>query len=127
MNSKHTFNFGIVELYENFAVGEMNEGVDLKADEHEQLLKLCVDTFKDLPFGYISHRKHSYAVDPRVYLNTGNIKNLVAIAVVITRPAQKLSAAIEEVFFGRPFKYFYDLDEAKNWMAKTVNQQALHQ
>lgn len=125
MNSKHTFNFGIVEIYENFAVGEMNEGVDLKADEHEQLLKLCVDTFKDLPFGYISHRKHSYAVDPKVYLNTGNIKNLVAIAVVITRPAQKLSAAIEEVFFGRPFKYFYDLDEAINWMAKTVNQQAL--
>lgn len=127
MNTKHTLNFGTVELYENFAVGEMNEGVDLKADEHEQLLKLCVDTYNGLPFGYISHRKNSYAVDPRVYLNTGNIKNLVAIAVVITRPAQKLSAAIEEVFFGRPFKYFYDLDEAKNWMARTVNQQALHQ
>ena len=127
MITKRTLNFGVVELYENFAIGEMNEGVDLKAEEQNELLNLCTNTFNNRPFGYISHRQHSYSVDPKVYINTGKVKTLVAIAVVITQPAQKLSASIEEIFFGRPFKYFHDLDEAKSWMAKTVSQQALLQ
>lgn len=124
MNTKRTLNFGTVELYENFAIGKMNEGGDLKTAEHDELLNLCTDTFNNRPFGYISYRQHSYSVDPKVYINTGKVKTLVAIAVVATQPAQKLSAAVEEIFFGRPFKYFYDLDEAKSWMQKTVSQQA---
>ena len=124
MSSKVYFDFGFIEFYENFAVGEMYEGADVSAEEHMELSKTMIEYYKEKPFGYISNRKCSYAVDPRAYTTTSQIKNLMAISVVTTNPAQRLSASVEELFFGRPFQYFNSLAEAKNWMKKTINPEA---
>ncbi|NER11888.1 hypothetical protein GWK08_00410 [Leptobacterium flavescens] len=120
MSKKVDLEFGSVEFYDSFAVGVINEGVDLKSCENKYLLNTFENEYKNKPFGFISNRIHSYSVDPTVYKETSELKNLVAIAVVMSNPVQRLSVEIEKLFFDKPFEYFMDLEEAKNWIKTRV-------
>lgn len=113
--------FGTVELYDSFAVGVMNEGISLKSEENKYLLNVFENSYHDKNFGFISNRIHSYSVDPTVYKETSGLKNLVAIAVVMSNPAQHLSVEIEKMFYNKPFEYFDNLEDAKKWIQKTLN------
>jgi len=124
---KISFDFGYVQLYDTYAVGVMNEGADISADDHILLSSALQKHFGRKPFGYISNRLYSYSIDPRAYQTTSKIKNLIAISVVTNNPAQRLSASVEELFFGRPFQYFGNISEARHWMLKTVNPEATPQ
>lgn len=119
-SKKINFDFGSVEVFDGFAIGEFNEGLDIKAEQSETLIKVCKKYYKDKPFGYISNRTASYSIDPTVYLKSKKIKNLHAIAVVVKNPAQILSAKIEKIFFGRSFQYFGSLTEAVNWIREVI-------
>ncbi|WP_340198856.1 hypothetical protein [Ascidiimonas sp. W6] len=120
MSKKINLSFGAFELHEHHAVGIINEGVDLMSKENKDLINICQNYYASTPFGYISYRLNSYSVDPTVYIETGKLPNLVAIAVVISEPAQKLSATIEKIFFEKPFEYFNSLEEAQRWIHNIV-------
>ena len=120
MSKKITLDIGYVEIHEHFAVGVLNEGIDLKTEENKYLLNVFRTEYQSKPFGFISNRVHSYSVDPTVYKETSELKNLMAIAVVISSPVQKLSIEIEKLFFNKPFEYFSSLEEAKAWMQNTI-------
>ena len=130
MSTKLDMPFGSLELHDHYAIGIINEGEDLRATENKSLIKACTAYYKNNNFGYISNRINSYSVDPTVYINTSKLPNLVAIALVISDPAQQLSADIEKVFFAKPFEYFTSLQEAKKWIRNMVllkNQQKKNQ
>lgn len=110
------FEFGEIRVFEHFVIVVMKEGITVKPEYNNDLLDISRKYFTDRPFGYITYRKNSYSVDPMVYLQTSNIENLIAFAVV-TKDLVKISnLELEKRFLKKPFKHFENLDDAKNWV-----------
>ena len=114
------FDFGSLEVFDGFAIGDFKEGVDIKSEQNDLLITVCKKYYKDRPFGYISNRTTSYSIDPAIYTKFNKVSNLQAIAVVVKNPAQVLSASIEKIFFGRNFQYFDSLPDAVSWIRETI-------
>lgn len=114
------FDFGSLEVFDGFAIGDFKEGVDIKSEQNDLLITVCKKYYKDRPFGYISNRTTSYSIDPTIYTKFSKLTNLQAIAVVVKNPAQVLSASIEKIFFGRNFQYFDSLPDAVSWIRETI-------
>ena len=111
--------FGQVRIFQNILIAELNEGVLFNADNNSELLKIGTEVFKNRPYGYISLRKNSYAVDPLVYREAALAENLKAIAVVSENELIKLNAHnVERQFYkdSGSFEVFDNLDEAINWI-----------
>ncbi|MCW9038709.1 MAG: hypothetical protein OQJ79_12435 [Altibacter sp.] len=114
--------FGTVEIYDNYLITIMHEGITVIPEYNKDLLEISRTYFKNRPFGYISYRKNSYAVDPRVYIETSKIENLMAFAVVSTHEINISNVEIEKIFLKKPFHLFDALSEAKAWVDKMVNE-----
>ncbi len=82
------------------------------------MLEIGKTTFQGRPYGYISHRVNSYAVNPMVYLESASTANLKAIAVVTNSVVCKNNAVLEKQFYreSNSFEIFSTLDEALDWM-----------
>jgi hypothetical protein len=111
--------FGQVRIFQNTLIAELNEGVLFNANNNSELLKIGNEVFKNRPYGYISLRKNSYAVDPLVYREAALAENLKAIAVVSENELIKLNAHnVERQFYkdSGSFEVFDSLEEAINWI-----------
>lgn len=114
------YDFGEIDVFANFVIAIMNEGITVKPEYNIHLEEIANTYFANKPFGYITYRKNSYAVDPMVYLKTSKIKNLVAFAVV-AKDGQKISnTEIEKIFLKKPFRNFTNLDDAKDWVNELI-------
>lgn len=110
--------FGKVWFKDNILIAELNEGILFDVENNRKLLEIGKKTFQDRPYGYISHRINSYAVNPMVYLESANISNLKAIAVVTNSVVSNNNAVLEKQFYrdSNSFEIFTSLDEAIEWM-----------
>ena len=111
--------FGQVRIFQNILIAELNEGVLFNANNNSELLKIGNEVFKNRPYGYISLRKNSYAVDPLVYREAALAETLKAIAVVSENELIKLNAHnVERQFYkdSGSFEVFDSLEEAINWI-----------
>lgn len=111
--------FGKVWFKENILIAELNEGILFDVENNRQLLKIGKEKFSGEPYGYISYRKHSYAVNPMVYLESASTPSLKAIAVVTTNDICKNNAILERQFYkeSNSFEVFSTLEEAIAWMS----------
>ncbi|UOB17232.1 hypothetical protein [Abyssalbus ytuae] len=117
MNRKIDFEFGTLEIFNDYAIGEINEGIDFKCEQNEKIISVCKKYFKDRPFGYISNRTTSFSIDPSIYNQLrNNLKNLVAIAVIAKNPAQILSTNVEQIFFGKSLQHFSTMNDGVIWL-----------
>lgn len=115
MEDELKFDFCDMRIYDNYMVTIMNEGVTITPD-HNQILLNIVDTYyNDRKFVYITHRLHSYSVDPAIYFETSKIKNLAGFAVVSKDFKAKSNAEIEKLFLNKPFEVFNTVEEAIAW------------
>jgi hypothetical protein len=117
--------FGIADIFDSYLVMTMHEGVTVKPEYNDILIEVSQKYFSQRPFGYITLRKNSYAVDPRIYIETSKIKNLAAFVVVAECPEKIKSIDVEKIFLKKPFKVFSTLDEAKNWVTNYISQRSL--
>lgn len=110
--------FGKVWFLENILIAELDEGILFDVDNNKKLLEIGRETFAEQPYGYISYRKNSYAVNPMVYIESANAPNLKAIAVVSTNELCKQNAVLERQFYkdSNHFEVFSELGEAVEWM-----------
>ena len=121
MTDELKFDFCKMHIYDHYVVVVMNEGVTI-TPEHNQVLLNVVDTyFKNKKFVYITHRIHSYSVDPKIYLETSKIENLAGFAVVSNDFKAKSNADVEKLFLRKPFKVFSDLESAISWASEILN------
>ena len=128
MNKSLFFEFGEIDVFNNFVIAIMKEGITVKPEYNNDLINIANKYFPNKPFGYITYRKNSYSVDPMVYIETSKIKNLVAFAVVSVEgsPGLKLTnVEIEKMFLKKPFKHFISLNNAKLWVNEMVEQNKL--
>lgn len=114
------FEFGEIRVFKSFVVVVMKEGITVKPEYNDDLVNISDKYFKDKLFGYITYRKNSYAVNPMVYLETSEIENLVAFAVVSSNGLKSRNLEVEKIFFKKPLKHFNNLDDAKNWINEVI-------
>ena len=69
---------------------------------------------------YITHRVNSYSVDPNVYPRATKVEYLKGFAVVSDKYLAKVNAQIEQMFFGKPFEIFTELDDAIKWAENLI-------
>lgn len=110
--------FGKVWFKENILIAEFNEGILFDVDNNRQLLEIGKNTFGGEPYGYISNRINSYAVNPMVYRESANAPNLKAIAVVSKNETSRQNAILERQFYrdSNSFEVFENLEEALTWI-----------
>ncbi len=110
--------FGKVWFSEKVLIAELNEGILLDVEQNRKLLEIGRKAFSNKPYGYLSYRKNSYAVNPMVYLESASTTNLKAIAVVTTDDTCRQNAILEKQFFkdSNSFEVFTNVEEAINWL-----------
>lgn len=110
--------FGKVWFNKNILIAELDEGILFDVDNNKELLRIGKEKFANQPYGYISHRVNSYAVNPMVYMESANTPNLKAIAVVTKDETCRNNAVLERQFYKDPesFEVFPTLEEAFNWI-----------
>lgn len=114
------FDFCEMHIYEDYLVVVINEGITV-LPKHNVILNNVVDTyFHKKEFVYITHRIHSYAVDPATYFETSKISNLKGFAVVSKDFKAKSNAEVERLFLNKPFEIFDTLENAVEWAETMV-------
>ncbi|QLE00019.1 STAS/SEC14 domain-containing protein [Galbibacter sp. BG1] len=112
----YTLDFGNIEIYPTFAIGIVNDGIDLSLEDISELATIAEIHFRDREFGYISLRKNSYAINPALYNYIKELNNLKAIAIVSDKEIFKHNFKIEKYFYGKEMALYKSLDEAIDWM-----------
>jgi len=117
------FDFCILKFYDNYVISIINEGVIITEKISKKISKTAINYYQGKPFVYITHRIHSYSVDPNVYYNVSKIKNLAGFVVVSDNKSSIKNAIIEKIFLNKPFQIFSSLEDAILW---ANNVHALH-
>lgn len=113
------YHFCGVEIFDNYLIVSMNEGIHLEPDHNEILVNIVDTYFRNKPFVYITNRKNSYSVNPAIYLKTSKIENLEGFAIVTKKYNAKINAEIERMFLTKPLEIFEELQDAVDW-AKAI-------
>lgn len=121
MRNKLNFDFGEVLIFDNYIVVEMKEGIVVKPEYNQNLIDVRDNYFFDRPFGYISHRKNSYSVNPNIYLKTSKISNLIGFAIVIDSDKKIDNSLLEQKFLKQPIKTFNTIEKAVAWINSLIN------
>lgn len=111
-----SYEFCTVDIYDNYVVAVMDEGITVKPEHNKVLIDIVQKYYPNKPFGYITHRKHSYSVDPSTYFETSNIENLKAFAIVSKHEISQKNAELEKKFLKKPLRHFEDLEDAIKWV-----------
>ena len=112
---KYTLGIGKIKIYEDYMVAQLNEGITLNIETVQEIILIAQKHFPKKPFAYITIRKHSYAVDPMMYLKVFEIENLKAIAIVSNKFIDSHNVKIEKHFFNKPMNIFKTLPDAVSW------------
>ncbi|MAN59849.1 MAG: hypothetical protein CMC08_08455 [Flavobacteriaceae bacterium] len=108
--------FANLELYENYVVATIDEGMLIDTFEKLQLYEIFDQFYRNRPFVYISNRKHDYTVNPTSYLGSEEYDQLRGMAVICYSESSYQNALFEKVFYKRPFQVFYSFPECQNWI-----------
>mgnify|MGYP001178785311 CR=1 FL=1 len=113
---------GVIEFTKNIAMGYVNPSVNFDDKERKAFLEACLKHFDGKHFGYISVRKHSYSINPLIYMQLNTVESLKAFAIVPFSKLSKDIAKIEGKFYHNPFGIFDDLEEAVKWMEEKIEE-----
>lgn len=114
--------FGKITIIDNILIAELNEGILFDVEDNRKLLKLGNKIFKGMPYGYISNRVNSYAVNPMIYLDSSSTLSLKAIAVVSNNPVCHKNTFLEKQFYKEEdsFEAFDTLEAAIHWIRSKI-------
>jgi hypothetical protein len=122
LKDTYTFEDGKLYMYNDLIVGEINEGVHVTAETLMSYFQFFHENYK-IPFGYISHRKNSYSIDPQVYKMLPSDNLLKGIAVVSHDKFSSLNAHVEKNFFNGRYELFTNIETAVNWLDTIIPQE----
>ncbi len=120
MIALYEFEFCHVEVYEDYVITVMKEGIIVTPEFITQMSFIAEKHFKNKVFVYISHRVNSYALNPTLYFEVNKLDNLIALAIVSKDPKQWNQSKIERTFVDRDLEQFDTLEEALEWKDKII-------
>tara|TARA_R100001132_G_C3254297_1_gene80399 strand:+ start:625 stop:993 length:369 start_codon:yes stop_codon:yes gene_type:complete len=112
--------FGEVHIHDFYVKAVIAEGAIIDKKNSDAIIELAVKHFPKDSFGYITQRIHSYSVDPTVYKDVAEIKNLVGFAIVTGNSKRLKNSDFERFFIKKPSKAFKELDEAIRWVKELI-------
>ncbi len=115
--------FTILEFHNNFVISRVRENVVLSKKQVRDLVEVCSDFYKREKFVYISKRVNNYNVDPTIYLNIDDVKNLAGIVVVSSNISAIKMANFEQNFAKVPFSVFMEMEDALEWINELLGKQ----
>jgi len=118
---EYILDIGIVQVFDDYMVSTFEEGSTLTLERAYQIIGIAEIHFRDKDFGYISMRKHSYAVDPTVYSYLRSLENLKAFAIVSVKEIDMHNFKIEKLFYKKQMKFFIQFDNALAWVKRQIN------
>ncbi|WP_299254593.1 hypothetical protein [uncultured Aquimarina sp.] len=123
MIRSYNLDFCKLDVYQNYMIAVMKEGIVVSEENNSVLIKIAEKHFKKAPFVYITHRVNSYAVDPIIYIKTAEVPNLLGFAVVSNDPKQKIQTTYEKSFFKKELRQFDDIESALAWKDSLITKQ----
>lgn len=114
--------FTILEFYNNYVISQAREGVLLAGKQIADLIEVCSDFYAGKNFVYLVYRINDYNVDPTIYLNLNEVRNLAGIGVVSRKPSSLNMAGFEKRFSKVPYEIFLDLDKALMWAQEVIEE-----
>tara|TARA_R110001632_G_scaffold57494_2_gene140483 strand:- start:175 stop:561 length:387 start_codon:yes stop_codon:yes gene_type:complete len=113
---QETLQFCEVTIFPDYLYVVMNEGITVVPEYNDILINLTNTYYQEKDFVYITHRIHSYSVNPTIYLETARIENLKGFAVVaLDSEKEVINTKVEKLFFNKPFALFDSLEDAIHW------------
>lgn len=116
-----TIDLGTFYFYENYLLGQLNEGALLNIESSRDLVALTEKYFENRDYAYISFRSNSYSLDPAIYQHLNKLPNLKGIAIIHAKPFGFESWKIEKKFFQKPMEVFDSILEALQWIDSLID------
>lgn len=117
---EYELEIGKIQVYNNYMVSIFDEGATLTLERAYQIIGIAEIHYKEKPFGYISLRKNSFAIDPTVYTYLRELENLKAFAIVSVKEIDMHNFNIEKMFYKKPMKFFIKYENALTWVKRRV-------
>ena len=117
---KLDLDFTLLEFHKEFVLSKLRDGQVLELDQVKELVRVCLDFYKEDPFVYLSLRVNDYNVNPTVYINLDKVYNLAGIGIVSEKTSSLNMAYFEKKFSKIPFEIFMSLKEGEDWARKMV-------
>ena len=114
--------FTVLEFHRDFVMSKPREGEILEGKQVAELIEVCSDFYDGEAFIYLSYRVNDYNVNPTIYMNLDEVKNLAGIGVVSQKASSLKMASFEKNFCKLPFEIFTDLDDALDWAQKVLEE-----
>lgn len=107
-------------VFDEFVINQIKEGVVIEPKHNDIINDTVKKHFSGKNMVYISNRVKSYSVNPLIYVESGKIPNLVAIALIPKTSLMRRNAEYERQFFDKPYEIFDDLSNAIEWSHKLL-------
>jgi hypothetical protein len=107
-----------LSFYDKYVISIVNSGVNLSLEKSRELTDYILKHYGNKPFIYVSHRIHSYAVDPNIYRESSLVENLIGFAFVSENKAALNNAKFEKEFLDKPIGIFNTIEETIPWINK---------
>lgn len=117
---EYQLDIGVVQVYSNYMVAMFEEGATVTLERAYQIIGISEIHFREKNFGFISLRKHSYAIDPTIYTYLRELDNLKAFAIVSVKEIDMHNFKIEKLFYKKPMKFFIEFDNALAWVKQRI-------
>ncbi len=117
MEKQHIFQFGVLDLFDFYAVIACNRDVNIDFTEVHEIDTVLQFVYDQDTFGLIANRKNFYSVNPLAINKFFSNENLIVGAIVGYTKATEGNAVIEKmVIQNAPIEYFVALEDAKDWV-----------
>lgn len=117
---EYALEVGKIQVYDDYIVSIFDEGATLTLERAYQIIGISEIHFKDRPFGYISLRRNSFAIDPKVYTYLRELENLKAFAIASVKEIDMHNFNIEKMFYKKPMKFFIKYENALTWVKRRI-------
>ena len=114
--------FTVLEFHTSYVLSKPREGQILQGKQVADLVEVCSDFYKGRPFVYLSCRVNDYNVNPTIYLDLDQVKNLAGIGVVSKKVSSLNMANFEKKFCKLPYEIFTELEPAIKWAKKMASE-----
>ncbi len=121
MITSYALEFCDLDVYDDYVVSRIHEGITTKPEMLKVFFKLMDIHYKNKPFVYVSHRVHSFSINPAIHAESSKIPNLLGIAVVSSDPMQIEQVKMEKFFFKKDFEIFDTIEKALKWKEEILN------
>lgn len=116
-----TLDFAVLELYKNYIVSTINEGVSFDMPHLEEITEVFIRNYPTIPFISIANRINDYTINPTCLLHSSILPNLIGIGVVSYSKSALETAKFEKKFYKGTLEVFDSFEDCIKWAKNLIS------